>query len=64
MSDIRNTDFTLIKASPSLHVALMKPGTQFYISTVISVDHVTVEVKKRGTFDGPNKPPLGFCTLC
>ena len=27
-------------------------------STVISVDHITVEVKKkRGTFDGPNKPP-------
>ena len=27
-------------------------------STVISVDHITVEVKKkRGTFDGSNKPP-------
>ena len=26
-------------------------------STLITVDHITVEVKKKRYFDGPNKPP-------
>ena len=37
----------------------MSGDRQLSPSTVVSVDGqlITVDVKKRGTFDGPNKPP-------